>query len=125
MNMGILFGSGLFEILFLIVFVIVLLTFVLTFVRGISQWHKNNQSPRLTVEATVVSRRYDVSHYHHNDNNGAGHTTSSTWYYVTFRVASGDRMEFSVSGREYGLLAEGDWGDLSFQGTRYLGFQRK
>lgn len=125
MNMGILFGSGLFEILFLIVFVIVLLTFILTFVRGISQWHKNNQSPRLTVEATVVSRRYDVSHYHHNDNNGAGHTTSSTWYYVTFQVASGDRMEFSVSGREYGLLAEGDWGNLSFQGTRYLGFQRK
>ena len=26
---------------------------------------------------------------------------------------------------EYGMLVEGDFGDLSFQGTRYLGFQRK
>ena len=29
-------------------------------------------------------------------------------------------MEFSVSGREYGLLVEGDTGRLTFQGTRYL-----
>ena len=31
-----------------------------------------------------------------------------TSYYVTFQVESGDRMELSVSGREYGMLAEGD-----------------
>jgi hypothetical protein len=53
----------------------------------------------------------------------SGHT--STTYYVTFQVESGDRMEFHVSGEEYGLLVEGDYGDLSFQGTRYLGFVRK
>ena len=46
-------------------------------------------------------------------------------YYVTFQVESGDRMELSVRGKEYGLLAEGDYGRLTFQGTRYLGFQRK
>ena len=45
--------------------------------------------------------------------------------FVTFQVKSGDRMELSVTGAEYGLLVEGDLGDLSFQGTRYLGFQRK
>ena len=48
--------------------------------------------------------------------------THSTWYYATFQVESGDRMEFSASGREYGLLVEGDTGRLTFQGTRYLGF---
>ena len=52
------------------------------------------------------------------------HTTSSTWYYVTFLVDSGDRMELSVSGSEYGMLVEGDRGRLSFQGTRYLSFER-
>lgn len=41
-------------------------------------------------------------------------------YYATFQVESGDRMELSVSGTEYGLLAEGDMGKLTFQGTRYL-----
>ena len=45
-------------------------------------------------------------------------------YYVTFQVESGDRMELTVSGSDYGMLVEGDIGKLSFQGTRYLGFQR-
>lgn len=35
-----------------------------------------------------------------------------------------DRMELRVSGSEYGMLVEGDYGILSFQGTRYLGFDR-
>ena len=43
---------------------------------------------------------------------------TTTRYYVTFQVESGDRMEFSVSGR-YGLLV--DTGRLTFQGT-HLGF---
>ncbi len=53
------------------------------------------------------------------------HTTTSTTYFVTFQVDSGDRMELPVGGYEFGMLAEGDRGKLSFQGTRYLGFQRQ
>lgn len=98
-------------------------------VRGISTWNKNNNSPCLTVTAKIVSKRTNVSHHSHanaGDATGAhGYsTTSSTWYYVTFQVDSGDRMEFSVTGSEYGMLAEGDTGNLSFQGTRYLSFER-
>ncbi|MBS7029426.1 MAG: DUF2500 domain-containing protein [Faecalibacterium prausnitzii] len=44
--------------------------------------------------------------------------------YVTFQVESGDRMELEVDGSDYGMLVEGDIGKLSFQGTRYLGFER-
>ena len=33
-------------------------------------------------------------------------------------------MEFKVTGSEYGMLAEKDTGKLSFQGTRYLSFER-
>ena len=85
-------------------------------VRGIGEWGKNNRSPRLDVTATVVSKR---THTMRNQN----HTSSSS-YYVTFQVESGDRMELRMGGREYGLLAEGDKGKLHFQGTRYLGFDR-
>lgn len=53
------------------------------------------------------------------------HTTISTTYYVTFQVESGDRMEMSVSGSEYGTLAKGDKGKLTFQGTRFLTFNRE
>lgn len=122
-------GFGAFPVMFTIVFVLIIGAFVVFFVQGISQWNKNNHSPRLTVPAAVVAKRKDVSHHHHanaGDASGAHgfHTSTSTSYYVTFQVDSGDRMEFHVSGSEYGMLVEGDRGNLSFQGTRYLGFER-
>ena len=78
----------------------------------------------------VVAKRTEVSHHQHPNNGdmSGSHgysTTSSTSYYVTFEVDSGDRIEFSMSGSEYGMLIEGDAGTLNFQGTRYLGFERK
>ena len=115
------FGGG-FEILFFLMFGIVLVFFIVTFIRGIGQWNKNNHSPRLTVSAKVVAKRTDVSH-HHDANTHVDHHT--TWYYVTFEVESGDRMELGVSGYEYGMLVEGDYGRLTFQGTRYLSFERE
>ena len=116
-------GFGAFGVMFTIVFVLVISVFVVTFVRGIGQWNKNNNSPRLTVPATVVSKRANVSHRHHAGEHHHSHTSTS--YYVTFEVESGDRMELHLSGTEYGLLVEGDKGKLSFQGTRYLGFERE
>ena len=117
------------SILFPIVFLCILGFFIVTIVRGIGTWNKNNHSPQLSVTARVVSRRTEVSHHsfaNGGDVTGAhGYSTnSSTWYYVTFEVESGNRMEFSVDGREYGMLAEGDTGKLTFQGTRYLSFVR-
>lgn len=120
-------GFGLFDVIFPIMFVmvfgLVIVSFVVTAVRGIGQWNKNNHSPRLIVDAKVVTKRMNVSH-HHNGANEHHHTSTSTNYYVTFQVESGDRMEFYVGGHEYGMLIEGDEGKLTFQGTRYLGFER-
>ena len=116
-------GFGAFGVMFTIVFVLFIGILVVVIVRGIGQWNKNNNSPRLTVPATVVSKRADVSHRHHAGEHH--HTHTSTSYYVTFEVESGDRMELHMSGTEYGLLIEGDKGNLSFQGTRYLGFERE
>ena len=126
------FGTGftVFQIMFTLVFVLVIGMFIVTAVKGISQWNKNNHSPRLTVPATVVAKRTNVSHHHHHNHHGTGmhHTTHSTTYsttnYVTFQVDSGDRMELNVAGHEFGMLIEGDRGMLTFQGTRYLGFDR-
>ena len=116
----------LFEFMFFLVFALVIGTFIVTGVRGISQWNKNNNSPRLTVPATVVTKRTNVSRHHHHGGAGhVGHTSTSTTYYATFQFASGDRMELQVDGYEYGMLVEGDHGDLTFQGTRYLGFARR
>lgn len=108
---------------YLIIFFIIVGIFITNAVKGLGSWNKNNHSPRLTVDATVVSKRTNVSH--HANANMQNHTSStSTSYYITFQFESGDRTEFHVSGSEYGMLAEGDSGKLSFQGSRYLGFER-
>ena len=95
--------------------------FKVNIIGNISTWNKNNHSPRLTVPATVVAKRTEVSR-HHTDNTMM-HTF--TTYYATFQVESGDRMELEVDGSDYGMLVEGDIGKLMFQGTRYLGFERR
>lgn len=123
--MGFGMGFDMFSIMFTIVFILVIGTFIVTAVKGIGQWNKNNHSPRLTVPATVVSKRTNVTRHHHGGANGHHHHHTSTTYYVTFQVESGDRMELHVAGHEYGLLVEGDSGRLTFQGTRYLGFKRQ
>ncbi len=112
-------ASGLF---FFIVSGLVIGVFVVVLVKGLSQWNHNNHSPRLTVAATVVAKRLSVSHHHHHHEHH--HHSTSTSYYVTFQVQSGDRMELHVPATEYGYLIEGDVGQLTFQGTRYLGFTR-
>ena len=113
--------DALFSILFPLVFLFVLGMMLFTVVGNLRRWSKNNASPRLAVPATVAAKRMNVSR-HHTDNTMA-HTF--TTYYVTFQVESGDRMELEVDGSDYGMLVEGDTGKLSFQGTRYLGFERK
>ena len=118
-----LFGSGLFEIMFGLVFFFVFGMIIVTAVKGIGQWNKNNNSPRLTVPVTVVSKRTNVSHHHHAGEHH--HSTTSTSYYVTFQVESGDRMELHLGGSQYGLIVEGDRGLLTFQGTRFLNFERQ
>jgi len=115
----------LFPIIFFIIFAIVIGTFLVTAFSGLRQWNRNNNSPRLTVSAQVVNKRTQVGHHHgtHNDMHHH-HGSSYTHYYVTFEVESGDRMEMQVTGEESGMLVEGDRGQLTFQGTRYLGFVR-
>ena len=122
--MGFGMGFDMFGIMFTIVFVLAIGTFIVTAAQGIGQWNKNNNSPRLTVPATVVAKRTNVTRHRHNGANGHHHHHTSTTYYVTFQVESGDRMELNIDGTEYGLLVEGDNGKLTFQGTRYLGFER-
>ena len=117
--MGFGMGFGDFGAMFSLVFLLVIGMFVVTAVKGIGEWNKNNNSPRLIVPAVIVTKRTNVHR------SGGEHHHTTTTYYVTFEVESGDRMELRVDGDEYGLLVEGDTGLLTFQGTRYLGFERR
>ena len=86
-------------------------------VRGIGQWNRNNHSPTLTVAAKIVGKRQ-------NTWGGSGDFMAHTDYYATFQLEDGQRMELQVPSGEIGLMAEGDAGTLTYQGTRFLSFQR-
>ena len=112
-----------------VMFALVFGFFIYVAVRAFRTKKKNDASPRLTVDAKIVTKRMDVSTHNRpvsGDATGAHgyHSTTSTTYYATFQVESGDRIELEVPRNEYGLLVEGDTGRLTFQGTRYLGFAR-
>lgn len=110
-------GSG--DFLFTLVPLLIVGGIIFIIIKGIMEWSSNNQSPRLTVPAMIATKRTSTSRH------GTDNMHTSTTYFVTFQFDSGDRSEFTVSGSQYGMLAENDIGFLTFQGTRYLGFERE
>lgn len=116
-------GPDIFSIFFWIFALVIIALIIFAIISGIAQFSKNEVAPLLTVNAIITAKRIDTSSHMHSVDNSSSHMVDTS-YYVTFQVPSGDRMEFLINGREYGQLAEGDRGNLSFKGTRYLGFER-
>ena len=117
--------NAVFPLLFLIVFIFIISTIIGSFVSRAKRERKNDQSPRVTANAKVVSKRMQVGeNRQRHSNDDMMHSYTYSKYFATFEFDSGDRLELPVDGSEYGLLVEGDTGKLTFQGTRYLGFSR-
>ena len=105
---------GIFPILSFLMFALVFCIIAGTVVQNFRQRHKDDNSPRITSKAEVVTKRTHVWGDH-----------SRTDYYATFQFESGDRLELEIPRDRFGYLVEGDKGKLTFQGTRYLGFERE
>lgn len=119
-------GFDLFFALFSLMFLLVFGVIVYSIVTGISRDRANNKAPRISAQASVVAKRQDFHSGTMHNNGGQIHRTAGwTKYYATFQFESGDRMEFMLEPNEYGLIAEGDAGKLTFQGTRFISFERQ
>lgn len=119
------FMFNVFPSIFTIMFLLFAAMFIFIAIRGITNTVRNARSPIITVEAKVIGKRMDVStHANSSNDNGISNSTSSTTYYVTFETEHGERLELSLSGRVYGILIEGDYGKLTYQGTWFKDFQR-
>jgi len=103
-------------------FVVVIGIIIYRVIKGGAEWMGNNNSPVLTVDAKIVAKRTQINQHGTNMHHHSHHT--NTRYFATFEVESGSRVELKIPDKEYGLLAEGDAGKLTFQGTRYKGFER-
>ncbi|WP_019120030.1 DUF2500 domain-containing protein [Brevibacillus massiliensis] len=126
MGMGPGFGDAFFSgkpPFFLLFFLAVAGFILFGILRTVRYYVKNATSPMLTTRARVIAKRIEVTGHTSMHNNEA-HRHSRTYYYVTFETPSGERMELVTSGREYGLLVEGDEGVLTYQGEWYKSFQR-
>lgn len=108
-----------FDVIFPIFFLAFFGFITFSIIRGVKEWSYNNKQPIVPVEATIISKRESVSHHNHD-----GHMSNSTTYYVGFEFVNGERIEFSIPGRKYGLMGEGDRGTLTFQGSRFISFER-
>lgn len=113
-------GSFMFSVVPLLMFVFIGF-FIFKFV---TESIRNANSPIITVDAAIVAKRVNVDHSTNTNADGIMSTSSTTHYYITFETEHGERIEFHVSGRIYGLLAEGDTGSLTYQGTWFKDFQR-
>lgn len=99
--------------------VLLLVIFVCAMAWAISRSIETNRSPLETAQATVVRKKKTT------DFSMVGDCMSTeTIYIVTFETSDGACREFRVPRREFDLMVEGDQGYLSFQRSRYRGFER-
>jgi Protein of unknown function (DUF2500) len=109
---------GVFLLIFLAAFVFIVGRSIKIFLRSKAIKRQNDLSPILTKQGVIISKRAEVS-------GGSGDSAVHTAYYVAFEFPeTKERVEFRVSSNDYGLVAENDLGELTFQGTRFHKFQR-
>ena len=100
-----------------IIVVAVVAVFATVIVKGIGGWSRNNGSPVVTTMARLVTKRSEAY-------GGSGESRARTAYFATFETPAGERFELPVPARESALIAEGDTGQLTYQGTRFKSFAR-
>ncbi len=101
----------------LVILVLAAIAPVLAIVRVARRLAADRSSPQRRSDARVLDKRTHVT--------GGGSTPVEQEYFVTFQLASGERVELTVSGAVYGVLMPGDEGALQWQGSRYLDFGRE
>jgi len=104
-------------IIVIVFFIIITAVIFFSVGRGVIEHFRNNSMEEVTLPARIITKRTHVW-------GGHGDAGSSTNYYVTFEDEQGERIEFSVGSKLYGMYAEGDKGMLAHQGTRFIHFER-
>lgn len=102
---------------FIVVFIIVLGYIIYA---GVSTYVKNENSPVVATKARLADKRANT--HTQTDTNGMVISTDES-HYLIFELDTGSRMKFSVSGRIYRNAQEGEWGTLTFQGTRFIRYE--
>ncbi|WP_098460762.1 DUF2500 domain-containing protein [Propionicimonas paludicola] len=110
-----------FELFMLLLIIgLIVLLFVPTILRAATAIRRASRianSPERSAEASVLSKRVEVSAIERGK--------PEQRHFATFQFPSGERVEFELTGHQFGLLAEADQGTLTWKGPRYVGFTRE
>ena len=110
-----------FELFMLLMIIgLIVLLFVPTILRAATAIRRASRvanSPERSAEASVLSKRVEVSAIERGK--------PEQRHFATFQFPSGERVEFELTGHQFGLLAEADQGTLTWKGPRYVGFTRE
>ncbi len=80
-------------------------------------YRTNKSSPVQSFPVKVVAKRDQTS-------GGGRNSSARTTYFVTFERLDLQRLELTVTGEQFGMLAEGDQGQLAHQGSWFVSFDR-
>ncbi|MDQ0221881.1 DUF2500 domain-containing protein [Streptococcus moroccensis] len=84
--------------------------------RNVLDWSRNNQSSEQSVKARVISKHPNLLH---------SGDAKRTLHKVIFQLPGQQSLELRVRGEAFDQLLEGDEGELTFQGNRFLAFKQK
>lgn len=102
--------DALFSILFPLVFLFVLGMILFTVASNLRTWSKNNASPRLTVPATVVAKRMNISRHHTanaGDMTGAHGCSQHERYYLLCDLSGGKRRPHGAAAERHRIRPAG------------------
>lgn len=85
---------------------------------AIRRSREQKAAPRESARAAVVSTERHIQHYH------SSHRYDSL-HFATFRLEDGRELTFRIPEAEFERIQEGDQGELTWQGTRFLFFGRR
>ncbi len=105
---------------FPILFIFVFASIFLTLLKVLKQWNINNKQPKISVSAKLITKTTKVIQQKRNNYI----IPSPTSYSLTFEVESGECIELHVDGITYGKFIENEIGILTFQGNRFINFDR-
>jgi Protein of unknown function (DUF2500). len=117
MNFPLLLVEALMVLAVLAFIVMMLMPTILRTATSVRRASRIANTPERSAEATVLSKRVEVT--------GIDRGRTEQRHFATFQFPNGERVEFELTGHQFGLLAEADQGTLNWKGPRYVGFARE
>lgn len=96
---------------------------IMTLIGVAYQRKKLDKEPVVTVHTSVIFKR-EKPIYRRENSSAKNNMIVRIIYYATFRTEEEKEIELSVTKEEWDLLAEGDEGELTYQGNWYQEFEK-